>query len=163
MLSYLHEGIIKTLIYLACPVKGGKGNTMRRKQITAILLSAIMTVSTCVSAGGISALAAETADEGATQAAVVEEASAEEIAEEPEQAETPAAENEGSHSSVQEKMEENLQEMYKFPENQDPDIPDSGADNGTPGNDTGESSESRQGGQGSIDRRESGRGGPNVR
>lgn len=83
--------------------------------------------------------------------------------EEPEQAETPAAENEGSHSSVQEKMEENLQEMYKFPENQDPDIPDSGADNGTPGNDTGESSESRQGGQGSIDRRESGRGGPNVR
>ena len=60
---------------------------MKRKQITAILLSAIMTVSTCVSAGGISALAAETADTGATQAAEVEEASAEEIAEEPEQAE----------------------------------------------------------------------------
>ena len=57
---------------------------MRRKQITAILMSAIMTVSTCVSAGGISALAAETADTGATQAAAVEEA-AEEIAEEPEQ------------------------------------------------------------------------------
>ena len=53
-------------------------------------MSAIMTVSTCVSAGGISALAAETADTGATQAAAVEEA-AEEIAEEPEQVE-PAAE-----------------------------------------------------------------------
>ena len=66
---------------------------MKRKQITAILMSAIMTVSACMPMNGISAMAAETAGAGATQVAA--EAAAEqepEKAEPQQEAAVPAAE-----------------------------------------------------------------------
>ena len=46
---------------------------MKRKQITAILMSAIMTVSACMPMNSMQALAAENADASGTAAAVVEE------------------------------------------------------------------------------------------
>ena len=81
---------------------------MKRKQITAILMSAILTVSSCMPMNGISAMAAETAGAGGTEVAAEVEADtaadteAEETAvdepeqepavvEEPEQVEEPAA------------------------------------------------------------------------
>ena len=80
---------------------------MKRKQITAILMSAIMTVSACMPMNGISAMAAETAGAGGTEVAAevdadagadtdAEEATVEEPKQEPaedpaqEQAENPA-------------------------------------------------------------------------
>ena len=42
---------------------------MKRRQVTAILLSAILTVSSCMPMGSISAMAAENAGAGGTEAA----------------------------------------------------------------------------------------------
>ena len=66
---------------------------MKRKQITAILMSAIMTVSACMPMNGISAMAAETAGAGATEVAA-EAAAAQEPQQEPaaEPTQEPAAE-----------------------------------------------------------------------
>ena len=66
---------------------------MKRKQITAILMSAILTVSACMPMNGISAMAAETAGAGATEVAA-EAAAAQEPQQEPaaEPAQEPAAE-----------------------------------------------------------------------
>ena len=53
---------------------------MRRKQVTAILLSAIMTVSACMPVNGIAAFAAENAGAESTEAAEVAEEQDEESA-----------------------------------------------------------------------------------
>ena len=68
---------------------------MKRKQITAILLSAVMTVSACMPMNGISAFAAESAGEGNTEIAAAEEQEEEPAAEaEPETAEPAMEEQE---------------------------------------------------------------------
>ena len=66
---------------------------MKRKQITAILMSAILTVSACMPMNGISAMAAETAGAGATEVAA-EAVAAQEPQQEPaaEPTQEPAAE-----------------------------------------------------------------------
>ena len=62
---------------------------MKSRQVTALLLSAIMTVSACMPMNGISAFAAENTGAGSTETAAVVEPESEEEAEETGAEETP--------------------------------------------------------------------------
>lgn len=88
---------------------------MKRKQITAILLSAVMTVSACIPMNGISAFAAETTGEGNTEIAAAVEAEEEAPAEEagPE-----------STEPAQEVQEESAAEPEEAAEPQEPEEPE---------------------------------------
>lgn len=88
---------------------------MKRKQIIAILLSAVMTVSACIPMNGISAFAAETTGEGNTEIAAAVEAEEEAPAEEagPE-----------SKEPAQEVQEEPAAEPEEAAEPQEPEEPE---------------------------------------
>ena len=101
---------------------------MKRKQVTAILLSAIMTVSACVPMNGIGALAAENAEAQNTETAFTEEQS-----EEPELTEAEEADAEsvaGSQADVTEEQEADIPEAAEEEE----DLPDAAEEREDPSN-----------------------------
>ena len=86
---------------------------MKRKQITAILLSAVMTVSACMPMNGISVFAAETAGEGNTEIAEVAEVEEESPAEEAPVGEATA--EEASAEEAEPESAEPAQEVQEEP------------------------------------------------
>ena len=83
---------------------------MRRKQVTAILLSAIMTISACMPVNGIAAFAAENAGAESTEAAAAAVVPDEEEASVPE-AEIEEAEAPDTQAGAEETAEEAAEEQ----------------------------------------------------